>query len=398
MEKQTMGSFMAALRRAKGMTQQEVADRLNVSNKAVSRWERDECAPDIGLIPAIAELFGVSCDELLAGRPLGRREETARPRVEKQRRAMLRRALSRFRTMEAVSIGLAAAGWLCALGLSYGLYLPVVGFFVMLLFQVAAVVVAVSAGGQAKAAWEDNELLEQGEPSLSETFERRLGNGVFVCLYSVLTAVLFSLPLPVLLMTWFFDTMIAVTGVAVFVPAPGAYLLCLAVEALLLSLFCLPLRALFVPWYLGKKREKRPPDVPLRRMNRLQWGLLALGFLLLLGSRFLFLSTAYFPLLLSGLAALLTVAAVLAVFLARHGRLLLLPGLRNLLLLVPVLLLANFISPVIYTSEDGAEELAEMAAGPLLQLALGLLLAVVIPALFQTVSLLRRGRGERPAA
>ena len=48
--------FFAALRKANGLTQQDVADRLNVSNKAVSRWERDECAPDISLIPAIAEM------------------------------------------------------------------------------------------------------------------------------------------------------------------------------------------------------------------------------------------------------------------------------------------------------------------------------------------------------
>lgn len=44
MAKNTMGQFIAALRKANGMTQQDLAERLNVSNKAVSRWERDECA------------------------------------------------------------------------------------------------------------------------------------------------------------------------------------------------------------------------------------------------------------------------------------------------------------------------------------------------------------------
>ena len=39
MEKKTMGSFLAALRRANGMTQKELAERLNVSDKSVSRWE-----------------------------------------------------------------------------------------------------------------------------------------------------------------------------------------------------------------------------------------------------------------------------------------------------------------------------------------------------------------------
>ena len=60
MEKKTMGAFISALRKANGMTQQELADKLNVSNKAVSRWERDECAPDITLIPPLAEILGVT--------------------------------------------------------------------------------------------------------------------------------------------------------------------------------------------------------------------------------------------------------------------------------------------------------------------------------------------------
>lgn len=41
MERKTIGSFISAMRRASGMTQQELADRLNVSPKAVSRWERE---------------------------------------------------------------------------------------------------------------------------------------------------------------------------------------------------------------------------------------------------------------------------------------------------------------------------------------------------------------------
>lgn len=65
MEKQTIGQFLSALRRSNGFTQQEVADKLNVSNKTVSCWERDSYSPDISMIPAIAELYGVTCDEIL---------------------------------------------------------------------------------------------------------------------------------------------------------------------------------------------------------------------------------------------------------------------------------------------------------------------------------------------
>ena len=64
MEKKTIGSFIAALRKANGMTQKDLAERLNVSDKTVSRWKRDDGAPDLAAIPAIAEIFGVTCDEL----------------------------------------------------------------------------------------------------------------------------------------------------------------------------------------------------------------------------------------------------------------------------------------------------------------------------------------------
>ena len=60
MEKKTMGSFMAALRKANGLTQQQVADKLNVSNKTISKWECNEGYPEITMLPVIAELYSVS--------------------------------------------------------------------------------------------------------------------------------------------------------------------------------------------------------------------------------------------------------------------------------------------------------------------------------------------------
>jgi len=124
MEKKTIGGFIAALRRANGITQQELADKLNVSNKAVSCWERDECAPDISLIPAIAEIFGVTCDELLRGErvitdvsePEGE-EQASRPsaRGDKQFRSMLRRRLNRYRNSSLISFGISVIGLIAAM-------------------------------------------------------------------------------------------------------------------------------------------------------------------------------------------------------------------------------------------------------------------------------------------
>ena len=67
MEKKTLGSFIALLRKSRGMTQRELAEKLGVSDKTISHWERDESAPDISMIPVIAEIFDVTCDELLKG-------------------------------------------------------------------------------------------------------------------------------------------------------------------------------------------------------------------------------------------------------------------------------------------------------------------------------------------
>ncbi|MBO5776961.1 MAG: helix-turn-helix transcriptional regulator [Clostridia bacterium] len=67
MEKKTIGKFIAVLRKANGMTQQELGDKLLVSDNTVSKWERDERMPDISLLPAIAEIFGITTDELLRG-------------------------------------------------------------------------------------------------------------------------------------------------------------------------------------------------------------------------------------------------------------------------------------------------------------------------------------------
>lgn len=67
MPKQTTGEFMALLRKANGYTQAEVAERLNISNKTLSSWETDRTLPDVLMLPAIADLYKVTVDELLRG-------------------------------------------------------------------------------------------------------------------------------------------------------------------------------------------------------------------------------------------------------------------------------------------------------------------------------------------
>ena len=65
MKNQTLGAMIATLRKEKGMTQLELAQKLGVTDKAVSKWERDLSCPDINSLPKLAEVLGVTVDELM---------------------------------------------------------------------------------------------------------------------------------------------------------------------------------------------------------------------------------------------------------------------------------------------------------------------------------------------
>jgi len=66
-DKEKFGAFVADLRKEKGFTQQELAERLFVSNKAVSKWERGQSLPDIILLTPLAQLLVYTVSELLKG-------------------------------------------------------------------------------------------------------------------------------------------------------------------------------------------------------------------------------------------------------------------------------------------------------------------------------------------
>lgn len=140
MEKKSIGSFIAALRKASGLTQRELAEKLNVSDKAVSRWEREESLPDLSLIPAIAEIFGVTADELLRGER--RKEGESLPRAgeksEKQLKNLINHSLLRFNNRSLVAVGIAFAGIFGAMITNFGFNKAYVAFFIALAFYLAA--------------------------------------------------------------------------------------------------------------------------------------------------------------------------------------------------------------------------------------------------------------------
>jgi transcriptional regulator with XRE-family HTH domain len=143
-EKKSIGNFLAALRKSNGLTQQDIADRLSVSNKTVSKWERDVSSPDIALIPVIAELFGVTCDEILLGErfSIDTNPQNRANKVEKQIKHLTESTVTKFKNISFISILLTTIGLNVMFSTSYAFYAPVIGFGLCMIFITVSIMLA----------------------------------------------------------------------------------------------------------------------------------------------------------------------------------------------------------------------------------------------------------------
>lgn len=111
MDNKKIGNFISTIRKSLKMTQQEIADKLNITNKAVSKWETGEGYPEITILPALAEILGVSTDELLNGEkfqsPSCKADNTS---CSKQYEYLLEKALLKFKNAHIIAIAVALLG------------------------------------------------------------------------------------------------------------------------------------------------------------------------------------------------------------------------------------------------------------------------------------------------
>ena len=70
MDIQKIGKFLAQLRREQGMTQEQLGEKLGVTNKTVSRWENGNYLPPVEMLQALSEFYGLTINELLSARRL----------------------------------------------------------------------------------------------------------------------------------------------------------------------------------------------------------------------------------------------------------------------------------------------------------------------------------------
>lgn len=131
MGNKTMGEFLSSLRKEKGMTQMEVADRLSVSNKTVSKWERDEGCPEITILPLIAELFEVSVDEIIKGEKATKEKSEEKTQSPKRSKLYVKRVMLRFKNRSLISFGISIGSLASA---------SVLGFVSYVISQLLAVI------------------------------------------------------------------------------------------------------------------------------------------------------------------------------------------------------------------------------------------------------------------
>ena len=109
MNKETFGKFVSENRKALGVTQEELAQKLFVTNKAVSKWEKGQSFPDIALFEPLAEALGVSVSELIACEKEAKEEVSVKGVLE-----LSKFIIKKYKTRLAVALITVALAAFCA--------------------------------------------------------------------------------------------------------------------------------------------------------------------------------------------------------------------------------------------------------------------------------------------
>lgn len=118
----TLGKRIAALRKQKELKQDDIAQLLDVSPQAVSKWENDQTCPDIGLLPKLAQILGVTTDELLSGKQALQEVRVLPPEERKDIKDMLLRIIVDSADGDKVRINLPMA--LVQVAMEMGMEMP----------------------------------------------------------------------------------------------------------------------------------------------------------------------------------------------------------------------------------------------------------------------------------
>ncbi|MBQ4511273.1 MAG: helix-turn-helix transcriptional regulator [Clostridia bacterium] len=201
MEKKTIGKFISALRRANGMTQRELGEKLYVSDKTVSRWECDECEPELSLIPLIAEIFDITADELLRGERNGNKGnenecgDKLSIKSEKQFKLMLHNSKKKYDNLSLIYIGIIIVGIIVAIICNIGFNRGLLGFCLGSIFFIAGIICQVCFTVNSRF------LIDEDEVQHIDAMKKANTDRVFKCVHIIFfVAELLAFCLPIAIM------------------------------------------------------------------------------------------------------------------------------------------------------------------------------------------------------
>lgn len=276
MEKKTIGKFISVLRRANGMTQKQLGEKLYVSDKTVSRWEREECTPELSLIPVIAEIFGISTDELLRGERNsgdGCASKNQKIRSDMQFRLMLHNRSVKFRNLSMITVGISLSGLILAAAINASFSRGILAFAIGTIILLAAAICQLCFASTAVLGVE-----EEDEPQISQLREFNSQITIKTTIVLSLILILFAALLPLGIFP----------GNGYYGLRTGVWAVCGVIFA---GIMLILLRVLYVFWIEGILTEKgllcRTWEEPLkkavlRRMLAIA-GLIFLVLLILVG-------------------------------------------------------------------------------------------------------------------
>lgn len=136
------GEFISELRKSKQLTQKELAAKLNITDKAVSKWERGLSYPDISFLPILADIFGVTTSELLSGERCASPSENVEVSIDNALHYADRSAERKLKSLQSISalvfsLLLLAGIFVCAI-----CDLAISGAFTWSLYPISSIVFA----------------------------------------------------------------------------------------------------------------------------------------------------------------------------------------------------------------------------------------------------------------
>ena len=155
MEPTRIGRFIAERRKALGLTQRQLAERLAVSDKAVSKWETGRGLPDVLLMPPLCAALGITVNDLLSGEYVSERDHQKKAE-ENMMELMKQNAENKLRMAQSLTCGAVTIVAVCALVcLASFLPLPVAARIALLAFAIATAVAGIWAAAtlDVRAGW-----------------------------------------------------------------------------------------------------------------------------------------------------------------------------------------------------------------------------------------------------